>query len=508
MAETPLRRVTRHQYALTASAVLGVDASVSEGLVADEKVGAFYSNAIAPVTELGVEKYLDAAEALAAQAVKDLDALLPCDPSAIGEEPCARELIRELAGRAFRRPITADEEDHLIAVYAAAREDGPYAEGLEWAIAGVLSSPHFLYHVEQGTPATSDVAPEVMALTQHELAARVAYFLWSAPPDDLLRAAADAGELSDPAALEQHVRRMLADERAQETIASFHRQWLHIEELPTLSKDAATYPAFDSALGEAMVGETEAFAIYVIQQDDGRLETLLTAPYTFVTNELAALYGLPEPGHDGFEGVYFAEGAPRGGLLTQGAFLSSHSHETHSSPTFRGKVIRDNLLCDPPPPPPADVNDQLPDDDPDELKTLLEQRLTTAPCMSCHVLMDKIGLGLESYDAIGGFRTELGGETIEAIGEFVATDDLDGEFVGAIELANQLAGSDQVRACVATQWLRFSLGRSDGERDACSVETINERFAASDYDLRELVVAIALSDAMRYLRQPAEGEAQ
>jgi hypothetical protein len=260
---------------------------------------------------------------------------------------------------------------------------------------------------------------------------------------------------------------------------------------------------YSPQMATEMVDETLRFASYVILQGDGRLATLLTAPYSFPGPSVRGLYGLPPMANPAMTPVML-DPARRGGLLTQPAFLAAHAHANQSSPVTRGKAIRVNLLCDPPAPPPPDVNTVPPDPAPG-LTT--RQRFAVheaeARCAGCHVAMDPIGFGFESYDAIGVYRTLDAGQPVDARGQLSFTD-VDGPFNGAVELATKLAGSNQVRMCVTKQWFQYAFGRSaDADaNDACSYWSVLGAFQTSSFNVRELLIAIVSADAFRFRRAP------
>ncbi len=501
-----LRRLTRAEYERTASTLLGDGLGLAAAFVEDEKVGAFDSNVSASVSEVAVEQYMDAAEILATDAAADLDAILPCDPVAMGEDACARAFISEFGARAYRRPLADDEVERAALLFEAGRDGATFADGVRLVVQGFLQSPFFLYHVETGVPAEDGEA--IVALTDYELANRLSYFLWDSMPDDELTAVADAGTLGDPDVLEAQVRRMLEDPQAGVAIGDFHVQWLGVDALATIEKDPALFPAWSTTIAAAMAEETRRFSDWVVREDDGRLATLLSAPTTFADGELAALYGVAHPQGDGSTAFVQVDLDPtqRGGLLTQAGLLAAHSHSNQTSPVFRGKVVRENLLCSPLPPPPDDVDDTPPGLDPTlPTKERFEQHRDDPACSGCHELMDPIGFGLEHYDAIGAWRTMDGENPVDAGGQLFGTD-VDGEFDGALELADKLAQSETVRACVVHQWMRYALGRFEQPEDACTEQSLMTRFASSDGDVHELVVAVATSRAMRYLRVAGEGQ--
>jgi hypothetical protein len=509
---TSLRRLTQSQYRNTIRDLLGVEATMVEGFAPDERVGAFKSNAVAPVVDLQVEQYMDAAELLAEEYVAELPAHLPCDPAAIGDDACADAWLREIMPRAYRQPVSDADVQRIMDVYTAAAATDGFAMGIQVALQTMLQSPFFLYHVERGEAVEGD-GPR--PLTGYELASRMSYFLWNSMPDDVLLAAAEAGELSDPLLLRAQVDRMLIDPKADAAIADFHTQWLGVDEMEAVEKDAAVYPDFDGDLALAMKADTESFVRYVFNEGDGKLETLLTGAFTLSTDPaLLAVYGVELP-TDHVAGTPLPLPADqRAGLLTQPSLLARHAHANQSSPVHRGQLVREKLLlCGPLPPPPPEVDNVVPDPTPGSTtRERFEQHREDPSCAGCHNLIDGLGFGFEGYDGTGAFRTMDGGLPVDASGEVTATSDINGTYDGAVELSQRLATSEDVRSCVARQWFRYSLGRMDADEDVCANDELFDRFADSDYHLRTLVHEVVQSDAFRYRRtadQPAvitEGE--
>jgi len=502
VGRSSLRRLTRDEYANTVRDLLGADgASAVTSLASDEKLGAFNANAVTPVTNLRVEQYETVAEDLAASAVTSrLDSLLAgCDTASTGEDACAQAFIDRSGRRAYRRPLTAAEKTTYGALYSTGKTLGGFAFGVQMVIEAMLQSPHFLYHVELGDPATDTGG--LRPLDGWELASRLSYFVWGSMPDDELLAVAESGGITDPAELNAQAVRMLADPRAAETIASFHRQWLLIEDLALVEKDTTIFPSFDGAMRDAMETETARFADYVIRQDDGRLETLLTAPYSMLEGPLFDLYGVTAPaGYDPSE-PFPLDVTQRAGLLTQPSILAKHAHADQTSPVHRGKLVRERFFCQPLPPPPPTVDTTPPT--PSPTATTRERFLehdSNPDCAGCHSMMDPIGLGFEHYDAIGAYRTMEEAGPIDATGNIVSTRDADGPFDGTVELARRLGQSDEVRECVARQWFRFAMRRIEGPADACSIARVFEAFVGSDFEIPSLMLAIVSSDAFRYRR--------
>jgi hypothetical protein len=496
---SPLRRLTRSQYDHTVRDLLGISGTPSEDLSPDEKVGAFFSNASAPVSELVAEQYMRVAEDLAELAVPSMATLVPCDVAAADPSACGAAFVDAFGPRAFRRPLTADERAALVALFEAGSADGGFEGGFTLVVEGVLQSPQFLYHLEFGLPAAD--GEDVVALDGFELASRLSYFLWDSMPDDELFAAAADGGLDTPEALRAQAERMLADDRAGEAIASFHLQWLKLDKLPALEKDATAYPTFAPDLRAAMAVETARFADHVVRVDDGRLETLLTAPYSFLDGPLFALYGVTPPAdHDPSQPVDL-DPTQRSGILTHASVLATHAHADQSSPVRRGVLVREHILCQQLSPPPPDVDVVPPEPDPTaSTRERFEQHRTDPACAACHELIDPLGFGFEHYDGIGAYRAEEAGKPVDASGEIIGTDLPDGTFDGALELGQMLADSETVRTCVAQQWFVYGFGRTRGEGDDCSFDELTAAFAEADYDIRELLLAIVATDSFRHRR--------
>jgi hypothetical protein len=498
----PLRRLTRQEYVNSMRDLLGGASVARDDIPADESVGPFASNTVTSVTDLSTQQYLDSAERLGAAAVATptaLDSLVACNRTVPGmtDATCAGQFIDRFGARAFRRPLAADEKARYGALYTTYAASGGFGNGIRLVVQAMLQSPNFLYHVEL------DTAPQpvgtLVPLDPYQLAARLSFFLWTSVPDDALMAAAAGGALADAAVVGTQVERLLKDPRASDAIATFHTQWLDLAKLAALGKDTTLFPQFTPALRDAMQAETLAFVDSVVRNGDGRLETLLTAPYSILDGPLFALYGVTRPA--GSTGPVRVDLDPmqRAGLLTQASFLATHAHENQSSPVARGVAVLRNVLCVALPDPPPNVDNAPPDPKPGATtRERFAAHETIASCAACHKSIDGIGMGFESYDAVGAFRTMDGGRAVDATGNVLAAPEINGPFDGAVALAQKLAGSQQVQQCVARQWFRFALGRLEGAADGCSLKAMFDTFEASHHDVRQLLAAIATSDAFRY----------
>jgi hypothetical protein len=494
--KAPLRRLSRAQYNNTVRDLLGDSSRPADAFLVEEIPGSFAgSAALAQASPAAVEQYRTAAERLATTAVTNLATLLPCQPQPATEESCARAFIADFGLRALRRPPTDQELAGLLDVYRKVRVEGDFALGIQAVIGALLQSSSFLYRVELPPPgaAMGSVAP----LGPYELASRLSYFLLGSMPDAALFTAAKAGKLATPADLEAQARRLLALPRARDNATEFFTQWLSLANLEGQTKDARLFPAFNDTLRAAMREETVRFTRWALFDADGRLDTLLTSPRSLVNATLAKLYGVTG-GAD-----YTLTDLPAGqrsGLLTHASLLTLTAHSDSTSPTRRGKFVLDQVLCQSPPPPPPNVDFKLPPPMPGQSARQRFAAHTTNPaCAGCHVFIDPIGFGFESYDAIGRFQATDGGQPVDASGEIKGSVDVDGPFVGAVALGRKLVGSNQVRRCLVQQWFSYAHGRPDEAGDAASVAEALDRFVAASGDVRELMVALVKTPAFRSL---------
>jgi hypothetical protein len=493
---TPLQRLTRDEYAHSVRDLLGLSEVNVDGIAQDERVGPFAANDVAPVSDLIIEQYMTAAETFTRQAGDGLEKLVTCDRAKLGDDACAAQFITEFGLRVYRRPL-ANEEVTAYTTLFTSYASGGYADALRVIVQTMLQSPFFLYRVEL-VPAAPAKGAALVDLDAYELATRLSFFLLRTTPDAALLGAAGAGKLTTEAELSAQVRGMLDDPRAAEMLSAFHMQWLELEDLPHTSKDPAAYPAFDADLASAMQHETERFVDYVVRKGDAKLETLLSAPYSLLEGPLYDLYGVEAAASADADMPVQLDVHQRAGLLTQASFLAVHGHANQSAPVQRGKVVIRNVLCEQLPDPPPNVNTTPPEPSPDATtRQRFAEHEKDPVCGGCHVRIDGIGMGFENYDGIGAFRTRDGKQAVDASGKLIDTQDLDGSFDGAVDLAKKLARSQEVSDCVATQWLRFALGRLEADADTCSVNAIQRAFDASGHDVRALLEAIVVSDAFR-----------
>jgi hypothetical protein len=496
---SPMRRLTHAQYDNAVRDLLGDSSQPAREFAKGTEQGIFDTMADQAVAPLLADQYLDAAEALV-ERVKDLKPLVGCDPSAANAASCVREFVKRFARRAFQRPLASAELDTLIALYDKTRLLSDAPTGVRAVITAILVSPNFLFRPEFGAGAAS--VPLAKKLTPFEQSARLSWFYWSSLPDDALLDAAATGQLETREQLVSQARRLFKDPKARAGVASFYTQWFGLALLETTTKDAAVYPTFDDALRSAMSEETRRFVDDVLWTGDGKLSTLLTAPYAFVNGALAKLYGLPQPKDPASFVKVQTDPATRAGILTQASFLSAFASSNASSPVKRGKWLRTRILCHDLPEPPANIPPLPPPKEGVSTRERFAMHTASAACSGCHSLIDGLGFGLEAYDGIGAYRSKDLGVAVDTRGQITATLDIDGAYSGARELGARLAESAQVHACVPTQWFRYAFGRREGADDACSLDALQTAFAASDGDLEELMIALIQSDAFSTYRNP------
>jgi hypothetical protein len=492
----PLRRLTQSEYNNTVRDLLGDSSNPANAFPPDQKIGDFTNTAVAlTVPPLLAQAYQSAAEQLAATAVGNMSKLLPCDPATTGQDACAQKFVTSFGTRAFRRPVTSDEQTALFALYQSNVAGATFANGIQAVVEAVLQSASFLYRVEFGD--TAHAQGKVVPLTSYEMASRLSYFLWDSMPDDALFAAAGAGQLTTAAQIQAQATRMLQDPKAQPAVEQFYSQWLTLDQVATSAKDPTTYPEYTPALQSAMQKETLAFVDWVMWQSDAKLSTLLTAPVSFLNQDLAALYGVSGVSGSALKQVSL-DPTQRAGLMTQPSLMTILGKPDRSSPVRRGKFVRERLLCQTILPPPSNIVITPPPVQPGvTTRQMFEGHDKVEPCKDCHLLMDPIGFGFEHFDGVGKWRTTDQGQPVDSSSTLAGTD-VDGTFDGAVTLAHKLAQSHEVSDCMVKEWFRYTFGRGESPDDACSLDTLKKEFVASGFDVRKLLAAITQTDAFRY----------
>jgi len=497
-----MRRLSRSQYLNSVRDLVGPVNGLEAALGTSTSASAF--GLIQPdVAQVDLENYRNAATTIAAQITDDAAALEKLAPCADGAAPreCAESFVRSFAARAYRAKVSdgADIERQLSLFDVGAKVS--YAHGIELLIQGILQAPRFLYRVEIGTG--EKVGDTAVKLSPEELAARLSYSIWDTLPDAKLTEAAGSGALSTKEGVAAQLDWMLQDAKGAGMVRRFLENWIHLPDLDGLAKDATLYPEWQSTtLKASMQAQASAFFADLLENGGGKLSTLLTSNTVFVNHDLGQFYGVK--GGDSFTPASGIAGATAG-ILTLPAFLALQAKPSESSPIYRGKFVREQVLCQQLPAPPANIP-KPPDVTPGvSTRERLAEHETNPSCSGCHRLMDPIGLGFENFDSLGRYRTTDGSESVNASGELISTGEIDGKFDGVSELGQRLSQSETVRQCMARQWFRFALARFEQPVDDCSMQGLLDAFEAAGADLNALPKAIVLSDAFQY-RHPVDSE--
>jgi hypothetical protein len=420
------------------------------------------------------------------------------------QDGCDRKIVSSLARRAYRRPVRPDEVSKLAGLVSMAVAKGDsFEEGIVQAIQAILVSPHFLFRIEQDRRLTR--AGDIHLISQHELASRLSYFLWSSMPDDELLRLADEQALRRPGALEAQVKRMLKDPKSQALAENFGGQWLELRKLESVKPERELFPEFEEYLRMSMRRETEMFFENIVRQDRSILD-FVDADYTFLNERLARFYKIPNVTGPEFRQVSLVGNPERGGVLTHASVLTVSSYSTRTSPVLRGKWILENILNAPPPPPPPDVPnlDEAKIGSSMTLRQQLEEHRKNATCAACHARMDPLGFGLENFNAIGQWRAQDGKFPVDSSGTLP-----DGRsFNGPQELKAILkADRDVFTRGLTEKLLTYALGRGLERYDRPAVKKIAARVAANDYRFSSLALEIVNSLPFQYRRGVARDDA-
>ena len=412
-----------------------------------------------------------------------------CRPAdAKAERPCAREILSTLARHAYRRPVRDIDVETLLRFYEAGRAEGTFDVGIQRALERLLVSPSFLFRVE-ADPVEGGAG--IHRVSNIELASRLSFFLWSSMPDEELLDAAERGMLSDPAVLEQQVRRLVADPRASALVHNFSGQWLAIRNLRDVVPDSGLFPEFDENLRVAFQRETELFMESMLREDR-KLTDLLDADYTFVNERLARHYGIPDVYGNQFQRVATLPGQ-RGGLLGHGSILTVTSYPNRTSPVLRGKWLLENFFGSPPPAPPADIPalaETSATRTPVSVRARLEAHRRNPACAVCHDRMDPLGFALEHYDAIGAWRVLDENTPVDA--SATLTDGT--EFYGPAGLRELLLSRrDDFLRTVTEKLLTYALGRALESSDAPVVRHIVRSAAGDEHRWSAVILEIVKS---------------
>jgi hypothetical protein len=494
--EPALRRLLARQYVRSVAHLFGDEAAASAKPPADTQLNGFTTIAASQLSMNDglVSAYEVSARAVAAKAVTDtarLDALAGCKPTQVADEACLRSFVERLGRLVWRRLLTTEERDDLVALgKQGALARNAFVGGLELVIAALLQSPSFLYQVELGRqhPTRSDIR----MLTGYEMATRLSFLLLGRTPDSALLDAAQAGGLDDAAGVRAWAEKLLATGESREALREFFAELFVLDGIDTLARDPNLFPEFSPEVATSMREEALRIVDDVLERDAPFTE-VLTTERTFVDARLATLYGLAVEG-DGWRSVELPEEQGRAGLLTSAAVMTKQAHGTSTSATYRGLFVMERFLCTTMPPPPPGVITTLP---PSSAAPTLRERLdvhrSDPSCGACHYLSDNIGLTFERFDAIGRYRETENGAPIDPSG---AVDQL-GAWSGPRELAERLAASEGIHSCLLRQLHRYATGHVEVDGEWPALNELTARWAAEGGRFRPLLIDFTSSELFR-----------
>lgn len=489
-----LRRLSTREYDAVVRDLLGDTSQPATRFLVDVYPNGYDNGATALAVQSDqAEDYESAAETLAANAVQNSWNLLvgSCDPAASGASTCLEAFLGDFAARAFRRALTDTEKQRLRDAYAI---DGPpsFEEGIQTVLEVILQSPQFLYREELGPMGAQATSGYEVRLTDAEVASELSFMLTGSIPDDTLRTAVQNGAFHTTSDYGREATRLLSTPAARDAMRTFLHEWMGTNLITGLSKDANAYPSFDSTMAASMTTELDQFYDDVVWNGAGSLRSLFTSSRSFADPTLGALYGVSVPGPD-FQPVALDPGS-RAGVLTRAGFLAVHSATDNSNPIARGVFLLGSIMCMPPQPPPANVPAVPPATDPSvqglTTRQRYDQHVTSSFCASCHNQIDGIGFGFEEFDGIGAYRTTDNGQPVDDTGTIVGTGEIDGNYQGAVDLTQRLAGSRLLSACFARQAYRYAMGQVESPREDLGFLT---DATGADARLTDAWIAIATS---------------
>lgn len=501
-----LRRLTEQEYRHSIADIFGKEIEVRGSFEPTKRSNglAAVSTSFLSVTPAGFESFSKMANDIAAQVTaENYRAKLPCTPrdAKAHDDACSRKIISHYGLLLFRRPLTGAELDNRAGLSRRITEQtGDFYAGLRYSLSLLLQLPDFLFRSETAIPAADG---KRHTLDSYSRATLLSFLLWNTTPDAELLRAAQGGELNTPAGLEKQVDRLMASPKLDAGMRAFFDDMLQLDTLDTVSKDSLLYPKWGSGMADSAREETLRTVTGLALHDNGDIRDLMTTRRTYIDRRLAVLYRVPFSFTADWVKYEFPADSHRSGLLTQISMLSMFSHPGRSSPTKRGVALADIFLCLPTPEPPNDVDFSVVNDANNPLKTLRQRLMAHAGnkvCAACHDRSDPLGLSLEAFDTIGGYRTTDNGEPIDASATIQGH-----SFSGAQGLGQYLHDSPRYPACVARRL--HSYGRSAKKWTVDDFPDTYKAFQSSGFRLRALLRSMALSDSFYAAAPPANATA-
>jgi Protein of unknown function (DUF1592)/Protein of unknown function (DUF1588)/Protein of unknown function (DUF1585)/Protein of unknown function (DUF1595)/Protein of unknown function (DUF1587) len=489
-----LRRLTRSQFKNAVFDLLGAEVNVAS-LEADSFDGEFSTVGAGTTTtsSRGAENYQTAIEGAVESVFSDAArraTLLGCAPTS-ADDPCISAFISKFGERAWRRPLDTLEVEQLKGVVGLVMTElGELSEALKWATVAILGSPNFIYRPELGVSQGAG-----LSLEPYEVASRLAFLIWNSLPDEELLEDARSGRLSTPAQIREVASRMLETTAGREAVGAFAEDYMRLDRIASQAKDAGLFPEYGPALQAGMVQDMRETWVINTFDENASVLNVFSTPTVYANAAVAKAYGLDAAGLDDetFKVFSLPENGPRLGILSKMGFLSQFANQKEGSPTLRGKFIREAILCTPVEPPPGNVALEVPESTPDKPMTKRDRLAAhrEAPvCADCHALMDPLGLPLESFDAIGRYRTLDSGLPIDASGDF------DGIPVdGAAPLGQVMSQSDSVASCLVHKYYTYATGHKVRDVDEKLIFDLATSFKSSGYRFQSLILDLVSSQA-------------
>ncbi|MBB5686356.1 DUF1592 domain-containing protein [Sphingobium boeckii] len=502
-----LRRLTEDQYRNSIADIFGPDIKVAgrfEPIVRPAHELISTGAAASTISPAGLEQFDSMGRNIAAQVMSEPNRLqfMSCVPrdAAAPDPACAAKMLVPIGRYLFRRPLTEGEVASYVKMAGdAVANNGSFHGGLELALGAMLVSPQFLYVIESAEPDPDHAGG--LRLDSYSRASRLSFLLWNTTPNEALLQAAASKRLMDDAGLAEMAQRMVQSSRLEDGVRAFFADMLLFEKFAEMAKDQIVYPRFNPDVAAALPEQMLRMIVDHLVTQKGDYRDLFTSRRTFINRALGPLYQVKVSASQGWVPYEFAPGDERSGLLGQAGFLALYSHSGRSSPTLRGRAIRELLLCQPVPNPPGNVNFTAVQDVNSKLMPTARMRLdahnSDPVCAACHKITDPLGLPLEKFDGIGASRPNENGALINTYGMFEGAD-----FLGNVGLGKAMASSPSTTECVAGRAFQYATGRAPDE-EGSTTTAIEQNFATQGYRIQALFLRVAtMPEAYRIAPTP------
>ncbi len=470
---TPLRRITDIQYYNTIKDLFDNNIEPNIEIFPQTLTSFDYTNNPDSnlVSLMGAEEIMLSAEDISNKFIDNIQNIVPCD---INSEECAESYIELISKKAYRKPLTQQELELLNSLYHKTRETNDISFSLGIVINTILQSPQFLYLTEIGT--YNDSNSNLVELTNYELASRLSYLIWDSMPDNELFEKAEQNLLWAPQELEEQAVRLLNNKiKSAPVIIRFYKEWMRIHPIAPYDKDVDKFPQFTEDFINILENDYRDYITSVIFGNNPTYNNLLL-----------------------FNKIIENDANNRIGLLSRPLLLAEHSNAGETSVIFRGKLIREQLLCENIPPPPPDAMSMAPEFPPNTTQREKTEIFLQHPvCGTCHRMMNPIGLGFENYDPIGLWRDiDVDGSMVDASGEILySSPDLSGEFYGIDGLANKLSNKEKTYTCFINHYYRYTFGLE--QTNQCTLDSLKTIMIDNDGNIYETMIDFIMSEMFK-----------